>query len=909
MIEMVVTSSVLILAILLLRRFTNGKVSMRLRYALWLAVALRLVLPVSLGNSAVSVMNLWPQSVQSAAGEVFAVIDGWMLPGIRQTDAVEIEDNIVPDVMSAGELSLGEVSVESKAEEVIEGLSEKDIVGREKEERESASTKITADLPSEAGRMTSKISGERVSGIFRIVWLLGILTVSTYMIISQVRFRRILYRLRRIVSAERIPGKLADRLTARRIKVYQANGLASPCLVGRNIYVDTKLLKDRQKFGHVLAHEYCHAAQLDSFWAFLRSALVAVYWFHPLVWVAAFAARQDSELACDEAVIRLLGEEERFAYGRTLLYLLSGGHGRIDCAGTALTMEGRKRDLKERVHMIAKNVERKRGVAAAVVVMMLLVCGCAFTGSEREKNVRHDDGKESAQEGLTAEAIQKQAGGSQVIGDASDEESERIRKEYENVMGALDTQEQTLGQVQEDASFALALDYQGVMAGKDDSELGLDRKLDYQAYYNYLEGKQDGQGGEQEEPPENGWYLLCRNEEAQVSLYGLYTKEFGPRGIKTLIGEDVNTYDISWCPSPANGDHSNIRALESAQDGLPRRFVFKILAESTSDREIWKLFSGFRYDTGTVEMAELTAQMYRDWVDRYLSFAVSESGEKVLITYDGDMALEPLDISAYQDQKVEAALISPDVAGFQLYSDSLAEGREGQEDFEGVVLHLAVGLKLEGMDGVWFDGLQPLTVEVLCRPEQEPAFVIHRPGIAEQGILRSRSQQQQLEEIRSGKGSDVQEDEAEGYLSRPLVNNEGHNDLGIVFLNPCPEYDRISDGYGERTNPVTGEVIKHNGVDLAAEKGAAVVAAADGRVYETGFDAENGNYVVLWHGQSGQMTYYTHCEEVLVSKKDQVSAGDKIATVGSTGRSTGGHLHFAVSYDGEWQEPFWDKAD
>ena len=63
MIEMIVTSSTLILATFLLRRLTNGKISMRLRYALWLAAALRLMLPVSVGESAVSVMNLLPQSL------------------------------------------------------------------------------------------------------------------------------------------------------------------------------------------------------------------------------------------------------------------------------------------------------------------------------------------------------------------------------------------------------------------------------------------------------------------------------------------------------------------------------------------------------------------------------------------------------------------------------------------------------------------------------------------------------------------------------------------------------------------------------------------------------------------------------------------------------------------------------
>ena len=217
-------------------------------------------------------------------------------------------------------------------------------------------------------------------------------------------------------------------------------------------------------------------------------------------------------------------------------------------------------------------------------------------------------------------------------------------------MGVIDAQEETLEVMEQEMAFLAALDYQGVMAGKDDGELSLDREIDYQAYYEYLYNMQDdAQQENPENPLENGWYLLCRNEEAGISLYGLYTEEFGCRGIKTLIGEDVNSYDISWCASRMNGYSANIRVLETEENGLPVRFVFKLLTENTSEREIWTLYSGFRYDTGTVQLEELTAQMYQEWIEQYFSFAVSDSNDKILITVDGDMALEPIDISAYQD--------------------------------------------------------------------------------------------------------------------------------------------------------------------------------------------------------------------------------------------------------------------
>lgn len=127
------------------------------------------------------------------------------------------------------------------------------------------------------------------------------------------------------------------------------------------------------------------------------------------------------------------------------------------------------------------------------------------------------------------------------------------------------------------------------------------------------------------------------------------------------------------------------------------------------------------------------------------------------------------------------------------------------------------------------------------------------------------------------------------------------HDVEIRYDVPCV-YTRISDSFGERVHPVTGEVRVHEGIDYVAEAGTDVMAADDGTVYETGYSAEYGNYVVLLH-QNGEMTYYCHCKDITVSGEEHVRRGDKIATVGSTGRSTGAHLHFALSRDGEFVNP------
>lgn len=145
------------------------------------------------------------------------------------------------------------------------------------------------------------------------------------------------------------------------------------------------------------------------------------------------------------------------------------------------------------------------------------------------------------------------------------------------------------------------------------------------------------------------------------------------------------------------------------------------------------------------------------------------------------------------------------------------------------------------------------------------------------------------------------EEQAAEDVSFPYRYSGVVEEVELIFDKPC-NYTRISDAYGSRVHPVTQEIQWHEGIDYAAEKGSDVYAAAAGVVYETGYSAKYGNYVVLLH-INGQMTYYCQCDEILVEKDDHVERGSTIATVGSTGMSTGPHLHFAISSYGEFVDP------
>lgn len=119
---------------------------------------------------------------------------------------------------------------------------------------------------------------------------------------------------------------------------------------------------------------------------------------------------------------------------------------------------------------------------------------------------------------------------------------------------------------------------------------------------------------------------------------------------------------------------------------------------------------------------------------------------------------------------------------------------------------------------------------------------------------------------------------------------------------PCPSYTRISSEFGWRIHPTLGVNKFHNGVDMAAPKGTNILAAYSGEVVDATYNSSMGNYVLLNHG-NGFYTIYMHASKLCVSPGDIVVEGEKIAEVGSTGRSTGPHLHFGVRKDGEYVNP------
>ncbi|MBR4703009.1 MAG: M56 family metallopeptidase [Oscillospiraceae bacterium] len=337
--ELLVSSSALILALLLLRFLFRRTISRRVQYALWFIVLLRLLLPVGIGSSRFSAASMMDRLPEPGVSETILTVVGGDVPdlSVREPD---------PSLTEAEQREQYRANRQEWKEEV------------DRSRIETGGTPIT------------------VRGILRSVWFGGMGACALLILLQNLRFAR---RLRRT----RVPLEGVES----RYPVYLCDDIPSPCLFGLfrpAIYVTGAAARDERTLGYVLMHEETHARHLDPLWALLRSLCLAVWWFDPLVWLAAHFSRIDCELACDEGVLARLGEEERVPYGETLLALVP-----LRRSGTPLlsatTMTAGKRQMKDRIRRIA---EHRRPLAVAFVLVLLLtglVCAYTFTGGKKEQ--------------------------------------------------------------------------------------------------------------------------------------------------------------------------------------------------------------------------------------------------------------------------------------------------------------------------------------------------------------------------------------------------------------------------------------------------------------------------------------------------------------------------------------------
>lgn len=174
----------------------------------------------------------------------------------------------------------------------------------------------------------------------------------------------------------------------------------------------------------------------------------------------------------------------------------------------------------------------------------------------------------------------------------------------------------------------------------------------------------------------------------------------------------------------------------------------------------------------------------------------------------------------------------------------------------------------------------------------------------------SQAQQQLVNEINSDLNAqfEILEDlEAESnaiasQIKAIQAKNSGTTSAPGTYLWPCPSSKTITSNYGYRIHPIQGTRKLHTGMDIGAKTGTDVIASAGGTVIMSQYYGGYGNCIIIDHG-GGVSTLYAHMSKLIAKNGDTVAAGEPIGKVGSTGNSTGPHLHFEVRINGETKDP------
>ena len=775
MVGVMIQAAFLVIAILAVQQLLGNKLHAYVRYGLWLLVVLRLLIPVNFIESPFSMLSV--AKVVQRSDTARQSSDLQRAESANQTDVLKEQkeqqmpsENILQSV-NAG-FDKANVSTAENVENIVADVAQSE----DAERIQSAATE--GGLPGVIYKMRYAI------------WFAGSLIVGGFLGFSHFRFYRKLRRTR-VIYTPNIPGAV----TRTRVPIYRVKELETPCLVGLirpAIYIGTDIDTLSDHFRYTVAHEEVHYLHRDYIWSLLRAVLVAVYWFHPFVWIAAVCSAGDGEIACDYGTVRRLGKEEQLAYGEMLLVLSKRkSRKRVYSYGTMLRPS--KSELKERIVRLAKIGGNRAWAGILAAMLMVIIAGCALTGAPEVDGdkvilLTNEAGKES--EDVAADDHEGTVADS---GNTQDENKESDEKE--NIHDDEDTDMMEPRQLE-----AVQAEISG------DTLCGVDGPwLDYAG----------GMG------TDKGSRIIFHD------YFALIVYDFDNRTVvRSLALEPIG------CDKMQGDDACQVAVSEDGETvwlhPMSKRYMYRYEVEEN-----------LLYREPLVKTFELDLES-KDLFNRY------STSEEASTYWHSNYLYEE-----YQDEQgLHQAYI---------YLEALPDNSSDTTDYK---------LMLRNINCVWDDMVLTLFEESAEVPDDTEA------------------------------PEDVSHDEDGGF---PYNYHGNVVDEEIIYDKPC-NYTRISDTFDGRTHPITGEVYLHEGIDFAAPEGTEIRAAADGVVYETGFSAKYGNYVVLLH-VNGDMTYYCHCKEITVKQDDQVKRGDKIGAVGQTGQATGPHLHFALSRYGWFEDP------
>lgn len=380
MIERIITLTIFFCLVFLLRGMFYNRISKCFCYAMWLVAALYLLIPLQSFPNSFQVMNI----IYRIAG-----MENGLLAESSQKDigtySMDTPSGALEDAKS---LETPETVMTGKDESDLLEAGKNPATGEGPDEGENAhGTMIT---PAYLSRWESWIKGIRI---------LGSIICAAVLIAGNFRFGK---RLREDRQRLKVDWDM-EKFGYRPVPVYRTKEVNTPCLFGvlhPAVYFPQEGMefgnteKEREAYHYVLAHEYMHYRHRDHLWALLRCLCVVLYWYHPLVWAAAFLSKRDSESACDESVIRHYNKQERKAYGETLILIGTQEKSAMKLLTCTTGMTGGGKELKKRITQIAHPGKFRLGTAVLVCILLSAVTGCTIGGSRQNSGKTGNEGND-----------------------------------------------------------------------------------------------------------------------------------------------------------------------------------------------------------------------------------------------------------------------------------------------------------------------------------------------------------------------------------------------------------------------------------------------------------------------------------------------------------------------------------
>jgi len=340
MLKEVLTVSALIAVVLLVRAIFKNRVPKRMLYALWLVVLLKLCLPGTL----VSLPVLPAEKVAAPVNTIqIKQVEEATLPAVSNAPTVQAPST--PGVQSTIPAQTA-AQPEQTVTQPQEPVAKPAVPAAQEPERPTAKPLTAAQ-------------------ILKIVWFSGSALLGLWLFGTWLTFT---IRLRK---SRKFLGKRG------RTNIYVSKRIKSPCLAGLipAVYLTEDVLRN-DTTELIVRHELTHLHHLDFLWSLCRTIAVIVYWWNPLIWLAAICSKRDAELACDEAVAAGLVPEQRIAYARVILAQAPRKKAALSLAGPP---------VKERILFLTK---KQRTSVLCVILALLLVAsatGCSFAELTRQK--------------------------------------------------------------------------------------------------------------------------------------------------------------------------------------------------------------------------------------------------------------------------------------------------------------------------------------------------------------------------------------------------------------------------------------------------------------------------------------------------------------------------------------------